>query len=261
MKKKVNRVHHNNKTISYTAKQPEIIRLNKYIAEAGICSRRKADELISQGSVKVNKVIVTELGTKIKKTDIVTINGNTVKSYQKKIYIILNKPKDCITTTSDEKQRRTVLDIVRTRAKLFPVGRLDRNTTGVLLLTNDGELTFRLTHPKFGVERTYIVNLDKKITMEDAKKIAGGIETEDFISEPCELFIYPDDKTNLIITLREGKNREVKKLFELCGYLVKKLDRKYFAGLSTRGLNRSEYRHLTKQEVQMLKKSVNLDVD
>ncbi|TAL70595.1 MAG: rRNA pseudouridine synthase [Bacteroidetes bacterium] len=234
------------------------VRLNKYLADAGIASRRKADELIKQGLVSVNNHVITDLGTKIKSTDRVSVNGNPVKMNQKLVYILLNKPKDYITTTSDEKSRKTVLDIVRSSKRIYPVGRLDRNTTGVLLLTNDGELAYRLTHPKYEIERVYNATLDKNLTVQDAKKIAEGIELDNEHTSPCEIIINPKNKSNVILTLIEGKNHEVKRIFEKFGYTVKKLDRKYFAGISTQGLTRGQYRHLKLYELQMLKKFTGL---
>ncbi len=237
------------------------IRLNKYLADAGIASRRKADELIKQGSVSVNNKIVTDLGSKIHKLDKVSVNGNPVKTEQKPVYILLNKPKDYITTTSDERDRKTVLDIVKSSKRIYPVGRLDRNTTGVLLLTNDGELAHKLTHPKFQIERVYNVTLDKILKSEDAQNIALGIELDNTKTAPCEIFIHPKNKLNVIITLKEGKNHEVKRIFEKLGYVVKKLDRKFFAGLSVQGLARGAYRHLLRHELYKLKKLAGIYVD
>jgi len=241
-----------------TDKPTNLIRLNKYLADSGVASRRKADELISKGFVKVNGKIITELGTKIKPGDKVTLSGNTVATDLKKVYILLNKPKDYITTASDEKGRKTVLEIVKTRERIFPVGRLDRNTSGVLLLTNDGELTYRLTHPKYEVEKVYSAGLDKALKFEDAKRISLGIELEDGKSAPCEIFINPKDNRQVSITLHEGKNHEVKRIFEALGYSVVKLERKVFAGLSNAGMKRGEYRRLTKIEIRALEKLVGI---
>lgn len=234
----------------------ELIRLNRIIAESGFASRRKADELIASGVVKVNGKTVSELGTKARKTDLITVNGNPLKQVEHFTYILLNKPKNTITTTSDEKGRKTVMDIIRTRARVFPVGRLDRNTTGVLLLTNDGELANNLIHPKMSIVRIYNAGLNKPIRLEDAKKISQGIELEDGMTAPCEVFVNPDDKTKVTISLTEGKNHEVRRIFEALDYEVRKLDRKYFAGLSVKGLNRGEYRHLTNIELMNLKKLI-----
>jgi len=234
-------------------------RLNKFIADSGICSRRKADELIAAGKVTVNRKVVKKLGTKVKATDLVTVDGNPVKTKNKFVYILLNKPKNIISTTKDEKNRKTVLDIIKTSSRVYPVGRLDRNTTGVLLLTNDGELVNRLTHPKYQIERIYRTGLNKPLSEKDAFGIASGIKSKDFESSPCELLIDPKEHTKVTVVLREGKNHEIKKMFEYFGYNVKKLDRIMFAGITTRGMKRGEYRHLTKSEVNFLKKLTGLN--
>ncbi len=235
--------------------KPQFIRLNKYIADAGLVSRRKADELIEAGFVKVNKKIVKELGTKIELGDFVTVKGDPIEVSHSHLYILLNKPKDCITTTNDDKGRKTVMNIVRLRSRVYPVGRLDRNTTGVLLLTNDGELANKLTHPRYQIERVYNAKLDKVLQADDAKKIAEGLEIEPNIkTAPCIVNINPADKTKVTLILTEGKNHEVKKLFETVGYTVKSLDRKYYHNLSTKGLRRGEYRFLTRKEIIELQK-------
>jgi 23S rRNA pseudouridine2605 synthase len=235
------------------------IRLNKYIADGGVASRRTADELISTGKVTVNGAIVIDLGTRVTKTDLVAVNGEPV-SFQKHLtYILLNKPKDVITTVSDELKRKTVFDIVKIHSRLFPVGRLDRNTTGALLLTNDGELAYRLTHPKFEVPREYIVKVDKKISLEDAKKISDGLELEDGLTSPCIIFVDPIDKHKARLEIKEGKNREVRRMFEFLGYDVKSLDRKSYSFLTTKGLDRGQYRHLTRYEIDRLRTILGLE--
>lgn len=239
-------------------KTENLVRLNKFLSDHGITSRRKADELIQKGFVKVNGKIITELGTKVQPNDRISVSGKTVSNEKKLIYIILNKPKDYITTTDDEFDRKTVLDIVKTQERIFPVGRLDRNTTGLLLLTNDGELTFRLTHPKYKVEKIYSVGLDKELKFSDAKQLSDGIELEEGMTAPCQVLIDPKDKTHIILTIYEGKNHEVKRMFETLGYHVKKLERKMFAGLDINGLKRGEYRKLTKNEINSLKKITGL---
>ncbi|MCX6153535.1 MAG: pseudouridine synthase [Candidatus Kapabacteria bacterium] len=231
-----------------------VLRLNKALADGGVASRRKADELIKSGAVSVNKKIVTDLATRVSKSDFITVNGDPITFYKHNTYLILNKPKDVITSASDELGRKTVLDIIRSRTRLFPVGRLDRNTTGVLLITNDGELTNRLTHPSFEIERTYFVTTDSALTAEHAKRISEGVELEDGLTQPCEIFIHPENRLKSVITLHEGKNREVRRLYEHFGYKVKSLDRKSFAGLTVTGLARGEYRHLTTREVFKLKR-------
>ncbi len=252
------------KTIKQPAKntkrydEPYLIRLNKFLAESGVCSRRKADDMIASGVVRVNKKIVTELGTKVKKTDFITVNGDPIKTVIHFTYVLLNKPKDTITTASDEQGRATVMDIVHSRARIFPVGRLDRNTTGVLLLTNDGELANRLIHPRYQIPRTYTVGLDKPLKPVDALMISKGIELEDGMTSPCEVFINPTDKSKVTLTLTEGRHHEVKRIFEALYYEVRKLDRKSFANLSTKGMSRGEFRHLTKREEFDLKKYLGL---
>lgn len=235
------------------------IRLNKFIADAGISSRRKADELILEGAVKVNGIVIDQPGTKVSKTDFVTVHGDPIKEKTMPIYIVLNKPKNVITTTDDEKGRKTVLDIVKKQARIYPVGRLDRNTTGVLLLTNDGDLAYRLTHPSYEIERVYDVKLDTVLKAEDAKQISQGVELGNGeMTQPCELFIHTYDKSKVTITLREGKNHEVRRIFETFGYEVKQLDRKTFAGITVSGLPRGTYRHLNRKELQHIKKIVKL---
>ena len=236
----------------------QTIRLNKFIADAGIASRRKADELIAEGRVKVDGKAVTELGTKITKANLVTVDGDPITHVQHFKYILINKPKDTITSSKDEFGRKTVVDLIRTRARLFTVGRLDRNTTGVILVTNDGDLAHRLTHPAYQIERTYKVGLDKEMKIEDIKRLAMGVDLEDGRAEPVELAVMPDDRSVAYITLREGRNREVRRMFEALGYEVRKLDRKSFAGLTASGLARGEYRHLTRNEILSLKKIVKL---
>ena len=235
----------------------EQIRLNKYIADAGFVSRRKADELIISGVVKVNKKVVTELGTRIPHDADVVVNGKTIFVSHKYLYILLNKPKNCITTTSDEKGRKTVMDIVKIEDRVFPVGRLDRNTTGVLLLTNDGELANILTHPRYKIQRTYTAKLDKVLQPQDAQKISQGVDIgENIVTSPCEVFINPENRHKIIITLTEGKNHEVRKIFEALGYQVLSLDRKYYHNLSTKGLARGKYRFLEKSEITELRKVI-----
>ncbi len=242
-------------------KKPEksiLIRLNKYIADSGYASRRKADELIASGAVKVNGAIIIDLGTKVAPDADVTVYGDPISYLKRYIYILLNKPKDYITTTNDELGRKTVLDIVRSSIRIFPVGRLDRNTTGVILLTNDGELANRLTHPKYQVERVYAVGLDKNLDFNHAKKISEGVELEDGMTGKCELFINPKNRSELTLSLREGRNREIRRMFESLGYDVKKLHRKFFATLTVSGMKRGDYRHLTRNEIEDLRKYVQL---
>jgi len=258
-KTKVTKVKSNTRSKKTAKEDDSKIRLNKFIADAGVASRRKADELIVSGVVKVNGVVVDTPGVRVDKTDFITVNGDPIKEKIMPIYIVLNKPKNVITTTDDEKGRKTVLDIVRKQARIYPVGRLDRNTTGVLLLTNDGELAHRLTHPSYQIERVYDAKLDKILKSEHALEISKGVELESGeMTQPCELLIHPADKTKVTITLREGKNHEVKRIFEKFGYTVKQLDRKSFAGITVSGMEKGIYRHLNRKELQFLKKLVKL---
>ncbi len=233
----------------------EPIRLNKYLANAGVCSRREADEFILNGAIKVNGEIITELGTKIHRNDKVTFNDEDV-SLEKKVYVLLNKPKDCVTTSDDPQGRLTVMDIVRSAAKerIYPVGRLDRNTTGVLLLTNDGDLASKLTHPKFVKKKIYHVWLDKDITEEDLQKIADGVQLEDGeIHADAISYANDEDRNQVGIEIHSGRNRIVRRIFEHLGYRVTKLDRVYFAGLTKKKVPRGRWRYLSQQEVNMLR--------
>ena len=232
----------------------EPIRLNKYMANAGICSRREADEFIQAGEVSVNGVPVTELGTKITRNDTVTFRDKVV-TLERKIYVLLNKPKDCVTTSDDPQGRLTVMDIVRNACteRISPVGRLDRNTTGVLLLTNDGDLASKLTHPKFIKKKIYHVWLDKDVSEEDMQRIADGIELEDGPIQPDAVsYANETDQNQVGIEIHSGRNRIVRRIFEALGYRVVKLDRVYFAGLTKKNLQRGRWRYLTQQEVNML---------
>lgn len=236
----------------------ELVRLNKVIADAGVASRRRADELISSGKVTINGKRCTELGTRVSISDVVAVDGDTVPRTKHLTYILLNKPKDIITTSSDERGRETVFDLVRVRTRLFTVGRLDRNTTGAILLTNDGELANRLMHPRYGIARIYKASLDTPLKREHAIEISRGIILEDGPTQPCEVVIDPKDNSTVHLQLREGRNREVRRIFEHFGYYVKRLDRKQYAILSTRGLSRGSYRHLTNEEVSELRRMVKL---
>jgi len=233
----------------------EELRLNKYLANAGVCSRREADEYITNGSVKVNGEVVTELGTKVTRKDSVLFNDQPV-SLERKVYVLLNKPKDTVTTSDDPQGRQTVMDLVRnaSQERIYPVGRLDRNTTGVLLLTNDGDLASKLTHPKYIKKKIYHVWLDKDVAETDLAKIAAGIELEDGpIHADAIAYANEEDKNQVGIEIHSGKNRIVRRIFEHLGYRVVKLDRVYFAGLTKKNLPRGRWRHLTQQEVNILK--------
>ena len=233
----------------------EPVRLNKFLANAGICSRREADEFIAAGVVSVNGEVVTELGTKIKRTDEVKFHDQPV-SVERKVYVLLNKPKDCVTTSDDPQDRKTVMHCVKDACKerIYPVGRLDRNTTGVLLLTNDGDLASKLTHPKFLKKKIYHVYCDKNVTKADLDQIAAGITLEDGeIHADAISYASDTDKKQVGIEIHSGKNRIVRRIFESLGYKVTKLDRVYFAGLTKKGLKRGDWRYLTEQEVNFLR--------
>lgn len=233
----------------------EPIRLNKFLANAGICSRREADEFITAGVVSVNGEIVTELGTKVKRSDEVKFHDQPV-NIERKVYVLLNKPKDCVTTSDDPQERKTVMDFVKGACKerIYPVGRLDRNTTGVLLLTNDGDLASKLTHPKFLKKKIYHVYCDKNVTKADLDQIVQGITLDDGeIHADAISYASDTDKSQVGIEIHSGKNRIVRRIFESLGYRVVKLDRVYFAGLTKKGLRRGDWRYLTEQEVAMLR--------
>ena len=233
----------------------EPLRLNKFLANAGVCSRREADEFIQAGVVTVNGKVVTELGTKVLRSDEVKFHDQPV-SIEKKVYVLLNKPKDYVTTVDDPQQRKTVMDLVKDACpeRIYPVGRLDRNTMGVLLLTNDGELACKLTHPKFLKKKVYHVYLDKNLTAHDMQQIADGITLEDG-EVHADAIEYADDndKSQVGIEIHSGKNRIVRRIFESLGYHVTKLDRVMFAGLTKKNLRRGDWRYLTEKEVDMLR--------
>ncbi|MEI7676483.1 MAG: pseudouridine synthase, partial [Bacteroidales bacterium] len=233
----------------------EPIRLNKYLANAGTCSRREADEYIQAGVVKVNGEVVSELGTKVSRMDQVHFHDQLVK-LESKVYVLLNKPKDCVTTADDPQARLTVMDLVKgaCNERIYPVGRLDKNTTGVLLLTNDGDLASKLMHPKFSKKKIYHVWLDKDIPKEDLEKIAEGIELEDGeIHADAISYANEVDMNQIGIEIHSGRNRIVRRIFEHLGYKVFKLDRVYFAGLTKKNVQRGHWRYLSQTEVNMLR--------
>jgi len=241
------------KEVNFDPNEP--LRLNKFLANAGVCSRREADEFIQAGVVTVNGEVVTELGTKILRTDEVRFHDQPV-NLEKKVYVLLNKPKDYVTTSDDPQQRKTVMDLVKNACpeRIYPVGRLDRNTTGVLLLTNDGDLASKLTHPKYLKKKIYHVYLDKNVTAHDLTQIAEGIQLEDGEIKADDVQ-YADavDKKQVGIEIHSGKNRIVRRIFESLGYKVLKLDRVQFAGLTKKNLRRGDWRYLTEEEVDRLR--------
>ena len=231
------------------------VRLNKFLANAGVCSRREADDFIQAGVVTVNGEVVTELGTKVKRSDEIKFHDQPV-SLEKKVYVLLNKPKDYVTTIDDPQQRKTVMDLVKNVCpeRIYPVGRLDRNTTGVLLLTNDGDLASKLTHPKFLKKKVYHVYLDKNVTAHDMQQIAEGITLDDGeVHADAIEYAHPTDKSQVGIEIHSGRNRIVRRIFESLGYRVVKLDRVQFAGLTKKNLRRGDWRFLTEKEVDMLR--------
>jgi 23S rRNA pseudouridine2605 synthase len=231
------------------------LRLNKYLANAGVCSRREADEFITAGVVTVNGEVVSELGTKVKRSDVIKFHNEPV-TIEKKVYVLLNKPKDCVTTTDDPQVRLTVMDLVKNACeeRIYPIGRLDRNTTGVLLLTNDGDLASKLTHPMFMKKKIYQVQTDKNVTKHDMEQIATGIQLDDGEIHADVIDYIDEEKRNLIgIEIHSGQNRIVRRIFESLGYKVVRLDRVYFAGLTKKGLRRGTWRYLTEKEVSFLK--------
>lgn len=230
-----------------------LIRLNKYLSNAGVASRRDADDLISSGAVKVNGIVVDQLGYKIKPTDKVTYGDQAVKG-ERKVYLLLNKPKDYITTMDDPQERRTVMQLISGACKerVYPVGRLDRNTTGLLLFTNDGELAAKLTHPKHGIKKVYHVSLNKGLKADDFKAIIDGVELEDGLVKADDLAFVGEGKKEIGIEIHSGRNRVVRRLFEHLGYDVIKLDRVAFAGLSKKELPRGKHRFLTAKEISFL---------
>lgn len=233
----------------------EPIRLNKFLANAGVCSRREADAFIQAGVVKVNGEAVKELGTKITRKDQVMFHDQPVR-IESKIYLLLNKPKNCMTTVDDPQNRRTVMDLVKNACheRIYPVGRLDRNTTGVLLLTNDGNLASKLTHPSFKKKKIYHVWLDKEVAVEDMEKLATGLELEDGeIHADAISYASETDRKQVGVEIHSGRNRIVRRMFEALGYHVTKLDRVYFAGLTKKNLGRGKWRYLNEQEVNALR--------
>jgi 23S rRNA pseudouridine2605 synthase len=233
-----------------------IMPLNKFIAHSGVCSRRDAAELVKKGNVKVNGILITEPGHKISAKDDVRVNGKKIQTQKNLVYILLNKPKDYLTTTDDPQGRKTVLDLVRkaTSERVYPVGRLDRNTSGVLLLTNDGELAQKLTHPSHEVKKVYHATLNKPLEKKDFEKILQGVKLEDGPAS-VDVLAYADakDKTQIGLEIHSGRNRIVRRIFEHLGYDVKNLDRVMFAGLTKKNIERGKWRFLKENEIRTLK--------
>ncbi|HQB37395.1 MAG TPA: pseudouridine synthase [Bacteroidales bacterium] len=236
----------------------ELIRLNRYISNSGLCSRREADEMISKGLISVNGTIITKLGTKVSKRDDIRFKGKKL-SAEKKVYILMNKPKGYVTTVKDPHAEHTVIELLGNNCpeRVYPVGRLDKETTGVLLLTNDGELTGKLTHPKYERKKIYNVTLDKAVIKDDMFKLTEGIELDgELIASDSIAYSDLPDKSKIGIELHSGQNRVVRRLFESLGYRVKKLDRVYFAGLTKKNVPRGKWRYLSEKEISMLKRGL-----
>jgi 23S rRNA pseudouridine2605 synthase len=246
----------NRKTGGKTAKEPEKIRLNRFIANSGVCSRREADEIIRKGLISVNGKNVTDLGTKVCHSDDVKYRGKKL-SAEKKVYILLNKPRGYVTTVEDPHAEHTVLELIGDACteRVYPVGRLDKETTGVLLLTNDGDLTGKLTHPKYNRKKIYHVFLDKNLPKEDLFRFTEGINLEgEIVAADAISYADPEDRSQVGIEIHSGQNRVVRRMFESLGYKVKKLDRVYFAGLTKKNLQRGRWRFLSEKEISMLKR-------
>ncbi len=246
----------NRKSAGRSLKEPEKIRLNRFIANSGVCSRREADELIGMGHISVNGKRVTDLGTKVGYSDDVRYKGKRL-SAEKKIYILLNKPKGYVTTVEDPHAEHTVLELIGDACpeRVYPVGRLDKDTTGVLLLTNDGDLTGKLTHPRFNRKKIYHVFLDRPVAKDDLFRLTAGIELEGVkVSADAVSYADPDDRSQIGIEIHSGQNRVIRRLFESMYYRVKKLDRVYFAGLTKKNVQRGKWRFLNEKEISMLKR-------
>lgn len=234
------------------------LRLNRFIANSGLCSRRDADEHIRNGHITVNGAVVTDLGTRVSLNDDVRFRNKRL-SAEKKVYILMNKPKDYVSTVEDPHAEKTVLDLLGEDfpERVYPVGRLDKSTTGVLLLTNDGELAGKLTHPKYERKKVYHVWVDRNVEKNDLFRLTEGVMLEDTtVAADAVSFVDPDDRTQVGIELHSGQNRVVRRMFEALGYKVKKLDRVYFAGLTKKNLKRGRWRYLTDKEISMLKRGI-----
>jgi 23S rRNA pseudouridine2605 synthase len=234
----------------------EGMRLNKYVAHCGVCSRRQAADLVKEGKISVNGKVVVEPFYQVKKSDFVTHEGKEIRAEKRHVYILMNKPKNVITTVSDERGRATVLDIIgeQVKERVFPVGRLDRDTTGLLLLTNDGELAQRLSHPRHEVKKIYHVTLDRPLARQDMQQVSAGVELEDGLAKVDEIgWLEGESKEKVVIVIHSGKNRIVRRIFEHLGYQAERLDRVYYGGLTKKDLPRGKFRFLTEREVVMLK--------
>lgn len=245
-------------TVRDVKKPDELLRLNRFIANSGVCSRREADVLISNGQISVNGTVVTDLGVKVSIGDDVRYQNKRLYA-EKKVYILLNKPKGYVTTVEDPHAEHTVLELIgdACRERIYPVGRLDKSTTGVLLLTNDGDLTGKLTHPKYARKKIYHVFLDAQVSRDDLFKLTEGIDLDgELVVADAVSYADPDDRTQIGIEIHSGQNRVIRRIFEKLGYRVKKLDRVYFAGLTKKNLPRGKWRYLNDKEIGMLKRGI-----
>ncbi len=244
------------RVVKRPARGDEMIRLNKFIANSGVCSRRDADRLIADREISVDGKIVTDLGTKVSTTAEVKYKGRLLNP-EKKVYILLNKPAGYVSTMEDPHAKKIVTDLIKNACneRVYPVGRLDRDTTGVLLFTNDGELTKKLTHPSHGKKKIYHVHLNRPITRNDMIKLTEGIDIGEIVAADAVAYPDPEDKTQLGLEIHSGQNRVVRNMFEALGYKIKKLDRVYFAGLTKKNLTRGKWRFLTEKEINILKRS------
>jgi len=238
----------------------ERIRINRYLSMCGLASRRKAEELVTKGKVRVNGEIISDLGTKIDpQHDKVFVEGKQVVQLDERIYLVMNKPKDTITTLSDERGRRTVMSLLDTKRRVFPIGRLDRNTTGVLLFTNDGEFANRLMHPRYEIPKSYRVECDRPVALEDISQLRKGIRLEDGAAS-AEVYVFPSGKGQVLgISIHEGRNRQVHRMFQKLRYEVVKLDRVAYGPIRTEGLARGAWRNLTRSEIRELRRLSGID--
>ncbi len=236
-------------------KKENLVRINRYLSMCGIASRRKVEQLVLDGKVSVDKKVITDLATKVDPTrNKVFVNGKQVVQTHELIYLVMNKPRDTITTLSDERGRTTVMSLLKSKRRVFPIGRLDRNTTGVLLFTNDGEFANRLMHPRYKMPKSYKVTCEKSVTRDALDQVSKGVRLDDGMTGPADVYVIPGKRGKEIgITIHEGRNRQVRKMFEKLGHEVKKLDRVAYGPITTEGLGRGETRSLTRPEVRNLK--------
>jgi len=236
------------------------MRINQYLASCGLASRRGAESLVRDGRVTINGSVIKDLSTRVSDTDDVRVDGKAIHSENKKVYVLLNKPKDYVTTVQDERRRRTVMDLINVRERIFPIGRLDAKSTGLLLLTNDGDLAYRLTHPRFKLAKVYRVTLTADFAEKDLTSMESGLQLEDGPTRPCRVRYYRETADHVEVRLHEGRNRQVRRMFAALGYEVKSLQRVRFGPLELKGLERGKWRLLRADEIRDLKVAVGLEV-